>query len=502
MRSALAPSGAGRSGADRETRILAEGVSKRYPGRRVLIFPPVLSIFERDLSLFRGRRSPTEIDMSTLPDAGADYDLDDDDDDDDDGDERDRGFEDGLPPARARSDQMFWALKDVSLRVGPGEALGVLGGPGAGKSTLLRILSGRAFPTEGRVLVRGRVAPLPEELQKAIGVAGKRGDDLVLACRLLGVEPHLVKGHKDEIEELAQPLTTPDGDPVRGARMRLAIATTAVLPASVILLEEPKGLDEAFTERVFERLRKRLRSGTALVLASRRPEFVQELCDEVIVLHEGSIADRGDAKQTAGRYDAEANGGQTVKETRAAAKRRTEAATPQSRVLSQELELHVPRVVAGFNESAALLSAELYSAAGVRSKRLDADDELVVEIRLETAARDTEVLCGVCFTPRTDGTGVRLELPEPVRLAHPRTYVLVARIPPRTLRSGGYEVRADAIVAGGATPEASVIARYIGRLRIVGDEPPVADAVEPPVTQWDGRPARRVDAEWSIDPPS
>jgi hypothetical protein len=159
----------------------------------------------------------------------------------------------------------------------------------------------------------------------------------------------------------------------------------------------------------------------------------------------------------------------------------------------------VRSAVPAFNASAALLSAEVLTATGVRSKRLDADDELLVEIRLETTAPDTEVRCGVCFTPRSGETALRLELPEPVRLADPRTYLLVARILPGTLRSGGYEVRADATVANGAEGEASVIARDIGRLRIVGDEWPAADATEPPVVHWDGRAAWRVEAEWSID---
>jgi ABC-type polysaccharide/polyol phosphate transport system ATPase subunit len=474
MRSALAPSGAESSGAAQEAAILAEGVSKRYPGRRVLIFPPVLSIFERDLNPFRGRSS--DADARKRPAADDDYDLDDEDDNDGDDDEekRDRELEDGLPTPRARPDEMFWALRDISLRVPPGAALGVVGGLGAGKSTLLRILSGRAFPTEGRVVVRGTVAPLSAELHKALAVSGKRGDDLVQACRLLGVEPRLVKQHQDEIEELAQPLKTPDGDPVRGARMRLAIATTVVLPSSIVLLEEPRGLGDAFAERLAERLGERLRAGTSLVLASRRREFVQELCDDVIVLQEGAIVDSGHAQQA-------------------------EAAVSESRLLSWRGEPRVPPVVTAFNESAALVSAEVQTAAGVRTKRLDAEDELLVELRLETAAPDIEVHCGVCFTPRRAETGFRLELPEPVHLADPRTYVLVARILPGTLRSGGYAVRADAVVASAAAPEATVIARDVGRVRIAGDELPAADAAGPPVTHWDGRPAWRVEAEWSIE---
>ena len=479
---------------DGEAVIQAESVSKRYPGRPVLIFPPVLSIFERDLSLVRGKRSSTPANTSARAYARADDDLDDADDDIDD-DDRDRAIDDAVPAPRARPDEMFWALKDVSLSVPPGAALGILGGPGAGKSTLLRILCGRAFPTEGRVEVRGRAAPLPAEVQKALAVSGKHGDDLVLASRLLGIEPQLIKQHLDDIAELAQPLLTPDGDPARGARMRLAIATSVILPASVILLEEPRGLEAAFMERVFECLRERLRTGTSLVLASQRPEFVRELCGEVIALHEGSIIARGDAEHAAGVYEASPNGGPSAKGKRG----QTGIAISKGERLLRGRGLSVPPVVAGFNSSAALLSGEVRTATGIRSKRLDGSEELLVEIRLETAVADTEVHCGVCFTPRTGETGVRLQLPEPLRLAHPRTYVLTGHIPPGTLSGGGYEVRADAIVAGSADREASVIARPIGRVRIVNDELSGADGSAPTVTLWDGRAAWLLETEWTIE---
>jgi ABC-type polysaccharide/polyol phosphate transport system ATPase subunit len=492
MKSVPARRASAPAGVDGEPVIQAESVSKRYPGRPVLIFPPVLSIFERDLILSRRKRSSTPADAGARPSARDDYDLDDDDDVDDD--EHYSGLDDEVSVPRARPDEMFWALKDVSLSVLPGAALGILGGPGAGKSTLLRILCGRAFPTEGRVLVRGRAAPLPAEVQKALGVSGKHGDDLAQACRLLGMQPHLIKQHRDDIEEMAQPLLTPDGDPARGARMRLAIATSLILPANVILLEEPRGLDAAFMERVFERLRERLRAGTALVLASQRPGFVRELCHEVIALHEGSIIARGDPTNAAEVYEASPNGGPAAKGKRG----QTGIAVSEGERLLRGRGLRVPSVVAGFNASAALLAGEVRTATGIRSKRLDASEELLVEIRLETAARDTEVQCGVCFMPRTGETGVRLQLPEPLLLAYPRTYVLTCRIPPGTLRAGGYEVRADAIVAGSADHEASVIARPIGRLRIEDGELSGSDGSAPTVTLWDGRAAWLLETEWAV----
>jgi ABC-2 type transport system ATP-binding protein len=476
VRSRPAPLVPGSSGADLDTVIVAEALSKRYPGRPVMIFPPVLSIFERDLGMFRGR-SPLEeatAAAGTRSLGAGDYDIDDDEDDD----ELDQDPSRDIPPPRAGPDDMFWALRDIFLRVPRGAAIGISGGPGAGKSTLLRILAGRAFPTEGRAFVRGRVAPLAADVRKALGLAAKVGGlDIVPAARLLGVEGRLAKRHRDEIEELAAPLLTPDGDPARGAGMRLAVATTVILPADVILLDDPGGLDEGFMERVGERLRERVRGGASLVFASRDASLPRELCGEVILLHEGAIVHDGDAPQTIAG-SAAVDGGRTGL---------LEGQTPR-----------VPPRTPPFNSAAALLSAEVQTAGGTRSKRFDSRDDLQVEIRLETAAPDTEILCGVCFTPRSGANGFRVELPEPLRIARPRSYALTARIPAGALPSTSYEIRADAIVASLAEPEPTVIARTAGRVRIQGDEVGFAEPAEPAVPCWDGSAAWPIEADWSV----
>jgi ABC-type polysaccharide/polyol phosphate transport system ATPase subunit len=391
------------------------------------------------------------------------------------------------------------ALQGLDLTVEPGEFIAIVGASGSGKSTLLSILGGQVFPSEGRVFVRDPVSPPPSALAMALGTTAKGGAELdpVLASRLLGMRAHLVKQHRNEIEELASPLRTSDGDPAPGARIRLAVATTVVLPTSVVLLEEPPGIDDPFMARIAERVHERLRNGSSLVLASRRSALVRELCDEAIVLDEGKISDRGGAKGVLRRY--EAAGGGTKAAARAKDGQGSGGLAP-SRYLSQGRKLRVPPVVPAFNASAALLAATLRTATG-RLKRIDADaDEVLVEIHLETALPDIEAHCGVVFMPRSgEGAGIRLEFPEPLRFVEPGTYLLTARTFPGALRSGSYEVRADAVVANPAERGASVIARHIGRVRIVSEEQDAAEPPGPAIRHWDGRPLWRAEAEWSIE---
>jgi hypothetical protein len=281
-----------------------------------------------------------------------------------------------------------------------------------------------------------------------------------------------VKRHREEIEELAHPVLGPDGEPAPGAMVRLAVATAVTLPTSAILFEDGlRGMDEAFTARVVERLGERLRAGTSVVFASRRAEALDPLCDEVIVLDGGTTV--------AGGAEDDAAGGAV-------------SAQPAGR----------PRPVKGmrapFHPAAGLISVEVQRGDGIRSKQIQASEDLAIAIRVETVVPDTEVRCGVCFNPRSGETGVRIEHPEPLRLRDPGAYTVLARVPAGTLPSGGYRIHADAVVATGPRDDANAISRNAGRLRIVGDHPVTATPATPPVEHWDGCVARPADAEWSI----
>jgi energy-coupling factor transporter ATP-binding protein EcfA2 len=305
-----------------------------------------------------------------------------------------------------------------------------------------------------------------------------------------------VRSHRLEIEAMAAPLRDEHGEPARGVMLRLAVATAIVIPSNVLLLDDLRGLDDGFMQQVIERIPERVANGDTVVLASRDPGLVADLCDEAIVLHEGSIVETDSAEAIGQRHPAGAGGTLALRKARSPARG---TAGANARYLSDGRPLAVPTDVPPFNSYAALLSATLRSARG-RSKRVDVTrEETTLEIRFETARPDIEATCGVLFSPRGhDGGSLRVEFPEPLRFLDPKTYVLIARISPGTLPDGRYDAAADAVLANPDEPVADVIARPMNRVRFLGDgrEPAYDD---PEYEHWDGRQASRVEAEWSIE---
>ena len=150
----------------------------------------------------------------------------------------------------------FWALKDVSFEVKQGEVLGIIGRNGAGKSTLLKILSRITEPTEGRVLLRGRVASL---LEVGTGfhpeLTGR--ENIFLNGAILGMTQREIRKKFDEIVAFAEVekfLDTPVKHYSSGMYVRLAFAVAAHLEPEILIVDEVLAVGDAeFQKKCLEK---------------------------------------------------------------------------------------------------------------------------------------------------------------------------------------------------------------------------------------------------------
>src|SRR5260370_4972459 len=173
----------------------------------------------------------------------------------------------------------FWALKDVSFEVPPGEVVGIIGRNGAGKSTLLKILSRITEPTSGRALVRGRMASL---LEVGTGfhpeLTGR--ENIYLNGSILGMSRQEIDRKFDEIvefSEIEQFLDTPIKRYSSGMYVRLAFAVAAHLEPEILVVDEGLAVGDAqFQRRCLGKMKDVSGQGGSAVLVVR-PNMMQDL---------------------------------------------------------------------------------------------------------------------------------------------------------------------------------------------------------------------------------
>ncbi len=182
---------------------------------------------------------------------------------------------------RRRRSEDFWALRDVSVQVAPGEVVGLVGRNGAGKSTLLKVLSRITPPSEGRVELRGRVGTL---LEVGTGfhpeLSGR--ENVYLSGTILGMRRTEVRARFDEIVAFSgveRFLDTPVKRYSSGMYVRLAFAVAAHLDTDILLVDEVLAVGDAeFQRKCFGKMDDVARGGRTVVFVSHQLAAVQRLC--------------------------------------------------------------------------------------------------------------------------------------------------------------------------------------------------------------------------------
>jgi lipopolysaccharide transport system ATP-binding protein len=186
----------------------------------------------------------------------------------------------------------FWALRDVSFVVAPGEALGVVGANGSGKSTLLKLATRLLTPTHGRVDVRGRVAALLE-LGAGFHPELSGRDNVYLNASILGIPRRRVDARFADIVEFAgleRFVDTPVKRYSSGMQARLGFAVAVHVDPDVLLLDEVLAVgDLQFQERCLDRIRALHADGRTILLVSHDLTAVAQFCTRVLWLHDGQV---------------------------------------------------------------------------------------------------------------------------------------------------------------------------------------------------------------------
>ena len=210
----------------------------------------------------------------------------------------------GNAPASA-SVEDFWALRDVSFDVKPGEVVGIVGRNGAGKSTLLKVLSRITEPTEGRVELDGRVSSL---LEVGTGfhpeLTGR--ENIFLNGAILGMSRAELRRKFDEIVAFAEVerfLDTPVKRYSSGMYVRLAFAVAAHLDSEILVIDEVLAVgDAAFQRKCLGKMGDVCSDGRTILFVSHQLQAVRQLCARAVWLDKGRVNAIGPADDIVDRY--------------------------------------------------------------------------------------------------------------------------------------------------------------------------------------------------------
>lgn len=206
--------------------------------------------------------------------------------------------------------QTFWALKDVTLAVEAGEAVGLLGPNGCGKSTLLRMIAGVLIPDEGTVTVTQGVAPLIELTGGFVGDLTAR-DNIYLTAGLHGMSKEEIDERFEGIVDFAGPqvraaLDAPFRHFSSGMQVRLGFSVITTLDEPIILVDEVLAVgDKAFREKCYRRMEELLGTGRTFFLVSHSEKDLTRFCTRGIYLQQGRLVHDGPIKETLARYNAD-----------------------------------------------------------------------------------------------------------------------------------------------------------------------------------------------------
>jgi lipopolysaccharide transport system ATP-binding protein len=196
--------------------------------------------------------------------------------------------------------EQFWALEDINFNVAAGESVGIIGRNGAGKSTLLKILSRITPPTQGEIILRGRVASL---LEVGTGfhpeLTGR--ENVFFNGSILGMRQQEIKRKFDEIVDFSGVenfIDTPLKHYSSGMQMRLAFSVAAHLDAEILLIDEVLAVGDAeFQKKCIGKMDDVSKGeGKSILFVSHNIYSINQFCTKCLLIDLGKILEVGNSQ--------------------------------------------------------------------------------------------------------------------------------------------------------------------------------------------------------------
>jgi lipopolysaccharide transport system ATP-binding protein len=204
-----------------------------------------------------------------------------------------------------KSHNSLWAVRDVSLEVAPGECVGILGQNGSGKSTLLKLITRIIRPTNGRIIVAGRVSAL---LELGTGfhpdLTGR--ENIYLNASLLGLDKEYVQEHFDSVvafSELEEFIDLPVKFYSSGMYMRLGFSIAVHVKPQILIVDEILAVgDQSFQEKCINHIYDMKRQGVTIILVSHGLDIMRKLCTRIVWMQRGQVRSQGAAETIIQEY--------------------------------------------------------------------------------------------------------------------------------------------------------------------------------------------------------
>jgi lipopolysaccharide transport system ATP-binding protein len=200
----------------------------------------------------------------------------------------------------------FWAVRDATFEVMPGEALGIIGKNGAGKSTALKVLTGVFRPTTGTVQIRGRTAAL-HELGAGFHPELTGRENIRLNGSILGFSRTQIHRLMDDIIDFSgieEFIDVPVKRYSTGMNGRLGFAIAAKLEPEILMIDEVLSVGDAeFRQKCTNRLEELRANGCSVVLVSHSLPTIRQMCDQALWLDHGRVMAIGPATEVCEKYE-------------------------------------------------------------------------------------------------------------------------------------------------------------------------------------------------------